>query len=237
MALSGQRSIQQRCRVVWHSVENFVEVLLGTSILLLIETSNTSFEVGKVRFRRNSEAIPLLFAAFETYEDKIDRTRALSDLGMALKNLGQSVAAKHAFSLALRHCTTTEMRINATLELLEVAALIGDSETFRSWRNELDAARHVMQPDATVDFYIKMGQGLSMFGDVDEASNCLRKAISLAENHDLNTYLFRAEQLLERLGDVAAESRGTSAREGGTHPEVEYVAARLETLVVGAAAG
>ena len=94
-----------------------------------------------------------------------------------------------------------------------------------------------MQPDATVDFYLKMGQGFSMFGDVDQASICLRKAISLAENHDLNTYLFRAEQLLERLGEVAAESRGTSAREGGTHPEVEYVAARLETLVAGTAAG
>ncbi len=186
---------------------------------------------------RNSEAIPLLFAAFEIYEDKTARTRALSDLGIALKNLGQFVPAKHAFALALGDCTTTEMRINATLELLEVAALIGDSEAFRDWRSELDAVRHVMQPDATVDFYIKMGQGLSMFGNVDEASICLRKAISLAENHDLNTYLFRAEQLLERLGEVAAESRGTSAREGGTHPEVKYVAARLETLVVGAAAG
>ncbi|MEE8252158.1 MAG: tetratricopeptide repeat protein, partial [Gemmatimonadales bacterium] len=186
---------------------------------------------------RDSEAIPLLFAAFEIYEDKTDRTRALSDLGTALKHVGECVAARHAFSLALRHCATVEMRINTMLELLEVAASIDDSKAFADWKSKLDAVRNVMQPDATVDFYIKMGQGFSMFGDVDEASICLRKAISLAENHDLNTYLFRAEQLLERLGDVAAEPRGTSAREGGTHPEVKYVAARLETLVVGAAAG
>ena len=182
---------------------------------------------------RDCEAIPLLFAAFEIYEHKADRTRALSDLGIALKNLGQFVASKHAFSLALRDCATAGMRINTMLELLEVAALIDDSKAFADWKSELDAVRDVMQPDATVDFYIKMGQGLSMFGDVDEALICLRKAISLAENYDLNTYLFRAGQLLERLEEPETESRGTSPQEGGAHPEIQYVAQQLEVLHVG----
>ena len=50
-----------------------------------------------------------------------------------------------------------------------------------------------------VDYYYKLGTGLSRFGQLSRAEEALKISQDLAETHRLNAWYFKVEQALEEL--------------------------------------
>ncbi|NIP60551.1 MAG: hypothetical protein GWM92_19410, partial [Gemmatimonadetes bacterium] len=65
------------------------------------------------------------------------------------------------------------------------------------------------------------GKSYRALGDEDRARTCLRKALHLAEEHQVNRVLFEAEKLLEK--EPVSEERGTSTPLNLPEPQRETV--------------
>lgn len=182
---------------------------------------------------RPSVAVPEAFRAFQLYGTEAQRIRALGDIGMAFKMLAEFQPAEDAFQIVLgSSACTAEIRINTMLELLHVAASTRDRVSFERWRKELEA-NDVMRPDAMVDLRMKLGLGWAAFGHPERGRALLREAVSLAEQHGLNAFLFSAEQALEELAEAtnAVVDHRTVAVEGETEGvETLRVAGELHAL-------
>jgi tetratricopeptide (TPR) repeat protein len=146
---------------------------------------------------RFADGACLAFEAFVLYENVGFRRLALSDLGLALKNLGHYEAARDALELVVAHAPEFGARVNALLELLHVASLRGDRIGFERYRNEVETVQRNLPPSAFVDFNIKVASGFSGFGHVDKAVSYLKTAVEHAERNNLNRQLFEAEALLD----------------------------------------
>jgi hypothetical protein len=149
--------------------------------------------------KRPIQAVPLAFKAFSLYDEPRQRARALSDLGMFLKEMGHYTPAREAFLLVLDTHPSPEIRINTVLELLELTSLVQDRIGFERWRRELEGRYETLPPDERVDFETKLGAGLAAFGNEREALGRLTTAVRLAEEYSLGQRLFEAEQILAEV--------------------------------------
>ncbi len=177
---------------------------------------------------RSTEAVSYAYKAYVLYERPANRYRALSDLGEALESLGYHAAAEDAFQIILAGEDTPTIRVNAMLELLDIASSTGNRMSFERWRRELDAMQPGLPPDAVVDLDLRTGVGLASFGMLRRGRSYLRKAIRRAEKYNLNEYLFRAERALEEVElpkEPVGEPVGWAA-----DPDVNGVADQLQLL-------
>lgn len=175
---------------------------------------------------RQVAAVQLAFEAFRLYGEQPRRTRALADMGMVLRELGHHSAAKRALLLALDYDPPMECRVRTVVELVDLAALMGDRLSFERWRREADKWYDQMPPDERVEFEIKLGTGLAAFERCSEGEDHLRRAIALAEERGLGEQVFRAEARLKE----AQEGRDAPLRAASIPAEVEP-APELETTI------
>lgn len=163
------------------------------------DLSNTMYARG-----RNEEAAVLAFRAFELYEHPIQQTKALSDAGLVLKELGLYAAAKQALGAALSASPPPETRYRAMVELLELSALVSDRLSFERIRRDLEFSYERLPFDEQVEFRLKLGVGLSVFDRTSEAVAQLECALALAEQHRLAERLFKIEAVLQEVQEGAS---------------------------------
>ena len=145
---------------------------------------------------RTSEGAQLAFRAFELYEQSILRFRALSDTGIFLKELGHYSEAKRAFLIVLGSNPAPGVRARTVSELLDLGALTDDRVSFERWRRELAVQYDQLPPDDQVDFDMKVGSGLSVFGRQQAAVKHYERALRVAEQCHLGERVFTVEKLL-----------------------------------------
>lgn len=181
---------------------------------------------------RNQEAVRCAFRAFELYQRPDDRLRALSELGTILKSLQHYQAAEDAFRMILEADVQPQIRVNPLLELLEIAALTQDRVGFERWSTTIAELGVELPADARVDFEMKLGVGSALFGRVRKARTHLRRALGLAEQHQLNRFVFSIEEALKELEQKRMEREPKRAAAGRPtdHPDVTDVANRLRAL-------
>jgi len=187
-----------------------------------------------LHMNRGSEGAPLAFRAYQLYEQPIQRIRALSDTGQILKERGFYGPARKAFLAVIDREPPPEIRLRTVVELVDLAALMGDRISFERWRNEIAGQYERLPPDERVDFQLKVGSGFACFGRMAEAEAHLRRAIALAEEHALPEWLFRAEAVLK---DVLARRvdkhiNAAPATEAAALPELQATIESLEQLSV-----
>jgi tetratricopeptide (TPR) repeat protein len=189
------------------------------------------------RQNRTAQAVGFAFQAYRLYEERENKQRALSDVGMILQALGHYSAARDAYELVLAQDIPVGMRINTKLELLELEAVTQNRVAFERRRRELAMIGAELPPDAQVDFEIKLGGGLASFGERRQARRHLQKAVQHAEEYRLNDYLFRAETALRELDndhDSATPPAPAEVPAWDEHyPEVGAVAEQLHALRAG----
>ena len=183
---------------------------------------------------RGSEGAPLAFRAYQLYEQPVQRIRALSDTGQILKERGFLGPARAAFLAVIDGEPPPEIRLRTVVELVDLAALMDDRVSFERWRREALDQYERLPPDERVDFQLKVGSGLARFGRMADAEDHLRRAITMAEEHALPEWLFRAEAMLKDVlaNRIERPINAPPATEPASFPELRATIEGLEQLGV-----
>ncbi len=78
---------------------------------------------------------------------------------------------------------SVRVRANAHLELMDLESTLGNRVAFERCRAAAEEYRSRMSPSMSVDYYYKLGTGLSRFDQAARADDALSTALALAETH------------------------------------------------------
>jgi hypothetical protein len=179
------------------------------------------------------EAIQAIYRSFLLSDDLLQRTRVLGDLGVALADIAAYDAARTAFEIVLRSKTSFLVRMNAVLELMNLESTLGDRMAFQRRRSEAEAGRSRMTPSMVADFLYKAGVGLARFGRVERGRELLEAGQRHAEEHRLNAWYFKFEQVLANL--TACEQQepdATTKADLDQPPAIQEVATGLREFAL-----
>lgn len=179
-----------------------------------------------------AEAITHAWRAFELYDGEASRMRALNDVGIMLRALGDVAGAEQAFNEVVRRASGHDQDTNAVIELLECASLRRDRVAFTRLRSECRKREPRMAPNMRVDFHLKQGIGHARFGDFRRAESSLDRALALAEEAGLHEFVFRIERIKSGFRDCERELVGAplEAAEPQWNESLQEVRAALGQL-------
>jgi tetratricopeptide (TPR) repeat protein len=180
---------------------------------------------------QGDRAIPHLYRAFELYERHEHKLRALSDMAEALKQAGRYEAARDAFMLVIAGRPHEEMRVCTMIGLLELSARMSDRVGFARWAREILAICDSLPAERAADFYLQLGLGSRAFGQVRSAQRFLRKALRIAERHNLHHYASRVRGALRCLGEMAAPDVNEAPPEATTSTVFAEIESKLHALL------
>ena len=145
------------------------------------------------------EALDAQYQAFRFNRDPQHRMQALGDLAYGLREIGAREASRIAFTIVAHSGASVRVRVNAQIELMDLESTFGNRIAFEKCRSAAEDYRGRMSPSMVVDYYFRLGIGLSRFGQDARGQEALRVALGEAETHRLNAWYFRVEQALEEL--------------------------------------
>ncbi len=150
------------------------------------------------------EAVPHFWRAFQLHEEGALATFALSDLGVALGQLGVTDGAERALRHVVAANASRSSVQNATIELMHCASFRRDRVGFERYRTSCAKQQAQMSPNIVADYLLKLGIGLARFGQFDRAETELTHALQVAQAHQLHEFEFRIERIRAGLGDCVA---------------------------------
>jgi hypothetical protein len=153
------------------------------------------------------------------------------DLATGLLRLGARAAARDALHLCLNGPIDQEARWLCQVNLLDIAQMDGEETVFERWRREL--ADVDLPPRTRAYFLLFCGEGLYRFGRVDAARTALASALVVAERHELNELVIRADDALaaiDRNEPLPATAAATPRTPGVAR--VAHIADRLRVMRV-----
>jgi tetratricopeptide (TPR) repeat protein len=150
---------------------------------------------------QTADAIAHVWHAYELYEDAGNKGRALTEVGIFLKTIGDLTGAERALHQAIQKCGAMDHCMSAIVELVEVASLRGDQVGFERWREEGRAREDRMRPATQADFYLKQGVGDARFGRARRGRAHVERALEIARAAGLHEAVFRIEGVLSGLCD------------------------------------
>jgi tetratricopeptide (TPR) repeat protein len=134
------------------------------------------------------------YAAVNLYQEPTQKQRALVDVAMALSNLGHLDYARRVYLAARRSTSNAEMYSLAGLNLMRIAVLSGERETFEALRAEL--ANETMSGRLRAHYHVFAGQGFRRFGQASLARASFEAAMVTAEAYRVNKLVIEVEEML-----------------------------------------
>jgi tetratricopeptide (TPR) repeat protein len=148
------------------------------------------------------EAVKLAYESLSFTTNPTERDLVLEDLAVAFSEIGMRDASRDAHLILAATAQTKWVRWQATINLMELAALDEMEEAFDAYASELRQA-----PIGTwlrSHFLLFLGEGLERFGRYEAAEQAIEEAISYAGANQIHSVTFRAEEV---LGAVRTKSR------------------------------
>jgi tetratricopeptide (TPR) repeat protein len=145
-----------------------------------------------MRLGQHEAAAPLLYEAFLGYDDTRSHVRVLGDLATALSTLGARSGAQDALHLLYEMTEQPDIRLNAAIHLLRLAAEAGDTATFEDWRQAIESGP--MGTRLKCQFYHRLGEGYQRLGQPSTASLAYRLLAMLARDNDFKDFAARADE-------------------------------------------
>jgi tetratricopeptide (TPR) repeat protein len=161
--------------------------------------------------KEHERGIAMLNQALPDIGSASARDRVIADIAFGFLHMGVHSAARDAFMVVAATAEEQFSRWSATVNLLHLAALDEMEPAFEQYRRQL--AGEPLTPELATQFQYSLGMGLRRFGRLPQAREALANGIRLAEEHALNTELFRLEQELQALerGEAAARRQSIAA--------------------------
>jgi tetratricopeptide (TPR) repeat protein len=146
------------------------------------------------------DSAPHFWRAFELSKEDLEESLGpLHNLGYTLSRLGIVEAAERAFRFVLERAHGAELMNNALIELMHCASYRRDRVGFARWNAECGRSLATMLPNQVADYHLKVGIGLSRFGQFDRTTTELRRALEVARVHGLHEFEFRIERIMAGL--------------------------------------
>jgi tetratricopeptide (TPR) repeat protein len=180
-------------------------------------------------------ALKHMWRAFELYEDEESRLRALGDVGIMMLTLGDPIGAERALKEVVRCGGMREKVVNATIELMHCASFRRDRVSFERYRAKCEQAKTDLPPNILADYYLKAGIGEARFGRFRSAAATMTRALKVAEDAGLHSFVFKIERIRNGLGACEEALEASSAESSPVidNEALREVSACLAQLVGG----
>ncbi|MEX2110933.1 MAG: tetratricopeptide repeat protein [Gemmatimonadaceae bacterium] len=184
-----------------------------------------------------SEGVKLAYQAFNLCTKPADRDLILADVAAGLSALGMRDAARDAHLILAATSQAKRTRWQATINLLELASLDGNEQSFDLYASELRNAP--MGVWLRSHFLLIFGEGLACFSRFEAAEEILKEAERFASANQIHRVAFQAESALSQVASRAHLAQKQAAGELFAKPtdDVMDVIHGLTQLRAAAAAG
>jgi tetratricopeptide (TPR) repeat protein len=182
---------------------------------------------------QSADGIPHVWKAFELYEEIDSRLRALNDLGVMMLTLGDAVGAERALKEVVRRDGMRDNVANATIELMHCASFRRDRVGFERYRAKCEQMKTDLPPNILADYYLKAGIGEARFGRFRRAAATMTRALKVAEDAGLHSFVFKIERIRNGLGacEQALEAPSAESNPVFDNEALREVSASLAQLV------
>ena len=154
------------------------------------------------------------YEALELNTDPLGRESILANIALTFAQMGLREAARDAGLLVMATAQNRTTRLNATINLMELAHLDGRELVFEQYRREL--MLEAMMPNVETSFLRVSAEGLRTFGRIPEAKRAAERMLDVASQHSLHEHVIKADSILDAiekpLSPVPPQSPVTSAR-------------------------
>lgn len=178
-----------------------------------------------------AEAVRLGHEALEATRNLTARDGILSDIAAAFAGMGMRDAARDGYLIVAVTAQSQWVRWQATLNLMELAALDGREGDFDAYARELEIA--ALAPRLRAYYFIFLSAGQQKFGRNAEAELSLAKGLEFARQNQLHQIAHEAQVAMAELESRAGMGAEQVVR--AAKPEVpssvRYVATALSDLL------
>lgn len=179
-----------------------------------------------------AEAVRVGHEALEVMTDLTARDGVLSDIAAAFGGMGMNEPARDGYLIVAATAQSQWVRWQATLNLMELAALDDREADFDEYARELASAP--LDPRLRAHYYIYLGTGQQRFGKYDEAVASITEGLSVAERNQLHQLAHEATVALAALRSHAASNRALIAPPTEAPLFLRKIASELSDLRVAA---
>lgn len=150
------------------------------------------------------------YRALQLCTDDLARERILSDIATALGDAGHRQAAHDAHRVLSVAARDPNIRMVAQVNLLDLAVTEGDEAAFI--RHERALAEAPLSAILRAQYHMIVGNGRRRFDDEAGAIQAYESALAVAEEHQVNEVVLKAESALQQLHRRAAGASRPGAR-------------------------
>lgn len=151
------------------------------------------------------EALEAEYQAFRLSSETPQQMQSLGNLAIGLAAIGAFEAARLAFLIVIESNASVEVRLNATLELMDLESAVGNRVAFERFRSAAEQYTSRMSPRMSVDYHFKVAAGFARFGQAERARLSFSSALQIAESHGLNAWYFTIVQAQKELAERSTE--------------------------------
>jgi tetratricopeptide (TPR) repeat protein len=152
-----------------------------------------------------AEAVRAGHEALALMNDLTARDGVLGDIAAAFGGMGMNESARDGYLIVAATAQSQWVRWQATLNLMELAALDDREADFDACAREL--ANAPLDPRLRAHYYIFLGTGQQQFGKEAEAHASITEGLSVAEKNQLHQIAHEATVALAALRSHAASKR------------------------------
>ncbi|HMG70497.1 MAG TPA: hypothetical protein VK544_05240 [Gemmatimonadaceae bacterium] len=184
----------------------------------------------------HSEGIQLAHDALGLTTNPTDRDFILDDIAAMFTSIGLRDAARDTHLVLAATSQSQSVRGQATINLMELAALDGMPEAFDAYARELATAR--LSPWNRAHYLLFLGEGMDTLGRREASEEALNEAFSFAEANQIHQVAFKAQSALSAVRSAARSSKPFVAPPTWVPEEVGTVVRAMSELrrTAGAAA-
>jgi len=175
-----------------------------------------------------SEAIGFGHQGIEVMTDPTQRDGLMSDIAAAFGGLGLHDSARDGYLIVAATAQSQWVRWQATLNLMELAALDDRKTDFEAYAREMATAP--LDPKLRATYYLYLGAGQEKFATDAEAEASFNEALAVAQKHQLHQVAHAATVSLSALRVHGASRRALNTPPAEVPLSLRMIASELSNL-------
>jgi tetratricopeptide (TPR) repeat protein len=181
-----------------------------------------------------ADAVRLGYEALESTRNLTARDGILADIAAAFAGMGMRDAARDGYLIVAVTAQSQWVRWQATLNLMELAALDGRESDFDAYAREMQSAP--LTPRLRAYYFMFLSAGQERFGRHSDAQGSLAEGLAFATRNQLHQVAHEAQAAIAQLESRAGSRTQKATPPAETPSSVRDVAAALSDLLKEAAA-